>query len=203
MNPSRINLRARAVWIAIGLSCALHGLAYAWFGWTWRTAPPISAGVVSVEFVEPVVHEARGAVPLPKPKKSLRSRPAKNKSPGAPTVTEPDAPVAPTSARPAPGVGSVESALFKAEVTRLINEQKSYPRAALAREWEGRVVVAITLDRDGSLRAATVEEPATFAVLNAAALDAVRSVRHFPALPASAGESLHLHVPIAFKMARR
>ena len=118
-------------------------------------------------------------------------------------------PASPAEARPARGgsagtaTAGAELRAFESEVTRLIDARKAYPRAALARELEGRVVVALTLAGDGRLITAEVEEPCPFAMLNAAALQAVRAVAQFPPLPAACDRPLHLHVPIAFKISRR
>ena len=190
----------KVVWLAIGLSALVHVGVYTWFAATGvaRTAGPGPSGVVSIAFVEPVVHEAAENVAAPtRPNPTRPRRPRPEVTPSRASSTPPSsAATSPASAGPT----ADEVGQFAVAVGRLIDARKVYPRPALSRELEGRVVVAITLAADGTLVRSEVEEPSPYGVLNDAALGAVRDVARYPALPPTAGASLHLHVPILFKI---
>ena len=208
-------LPRRWLWLAIGASVIIHTFVYLVFGVTfWRAPEPAARGTVSVDFIESVIH-GNGADEAPA--SASASAPAKRRvkpSPVDPTRPGPSSPdAAPPAGEPAQtgsaggaggaaGVGASALHAFVTEVARLIDARKSYPRAALRRELEGRVIVAITLGADGTLLRAEEETPSPYAPLNDAALAAVRGVEKFPALPPDSGPTLHLHVPIVFKLAR-
>jgi TonB family protein len=89
------------------------------------------------------------------------------------------------------------------EVARLLNQNKVFPHASVEREEEGRVLIGLTLGRDGAVLDARVEEHSPFDRLNQAALQTVHNVTHFPAIPELVPAPLHLHVPLLFQIERR
>lgn len=70
-----------------------------------------------------------------------------------------------------------------------------YPREAIARGWQGEVLILLVLDADGSVAAARVEDSSGYPVLDQAALRAVRSLA---TLPASAPREALL--PVRFRL---
>lgn len=81
---------------------------------------------------------------------------------------------------------------------RLIRERiaefKRYPRLAQRRGMEGRVVIAFTMTKKGNVKEAVIAHPSGFALLDKAALKAVRKAAPFPYLP------VRIIVPIVYKL---
>ena len=71
-----------------------------------------------------------------------------------------------------------------------------YPPAARRRGWEGKVVVAFTLLRDGAVRDVRVVASSGFASLDRSAVAAVLAAAPFP-LP---GEELEIATPVLFRL---
>jgi protein TonB len=71
-----------------------------------------------------------------------------------------------------------------------------YPAAARSRGWEGRVVVAFTLLRDGRVREVRVVATSGFGSLDRSAIAAVLAAAPFPA-PA---EELEITTPVLFRL---
>lgn len=79
----------------------------------------------------------------------------------------------------------------------------SYPAFARRRRLEGTVVIHFTIGRSGALLAASVSRPAPHAVLDQAALDAVRSLAFPPAPDTVAGASFTYDVPVVFQLSSK
>lgn len=181
----------RRTLITILVSLLFHAALLFWL--TYRAYNPATPGVrgtVSVDFVERVDHPA-GDLPV-----------AVGKALGAaPKAAASASAVATTAAVGASLAG--EGSAFLGEVTRLLQIAKIYPAAAIDREEEGKVVVGVTLARNGEVQGATIETPSSFSSLNQAALATVKSVARFPSVPEGLPAPLHLHVPLVFKIERR
>jgi periplasmic protein TonB len=93
--------------------------------------------------------------------------------------------------------------MYVDKVSQLINHNKIYPKEAIDREEEGKVVVAVTLNSAGQILAAEVEEKSPYPLLNDAALQTVRSIKRFPPFPQILTETLHLHIPLIYKIESR
>lgn len=146
-------------------------------------------GSIDVDFIEPVDH-ARNDLETDgdQPKKKIPTQENLAK---------------PSSAAEVPGDPSViaqATEVYIREVTKLIAERKIYPREAVEREYEGKVMVSVTLDRSGAVQQVEIEQDCPFALLNEAALKTVRSVGKFPPLPDNVQAPLHLHIPLVFKI---
>ncbi len=108
--------------------------------------------------------------------------------------------------------GSRETAesTYVNELASLLNRAKRYPRESIAREQEGRVVVAVSVDREGNVHETQISTPSPFRLLNEAALETVGRIGKFPAPPAillsDAGGhgigSRRLKIPISFRIER-
>ncbi len=126
-----------------------------------------------------------------------------HRHPGKKAASElPSGPTEPAKPEGNPNSTARESDLYIEAVTKLINARKVYPRMAIEREEEGRVVVAVTIDREGHLIESIVEEKAPFDSLNRAALETVKAVGDFPPIPSEVADPVHLHIPLVFKIER-
>jgi protein TonB len=81
-----------------------------------------------------------------------------------------------------------------AEIRRMIETHKSYPRLALRKGWEGEVIVELSLDGSGDLRDVQVVRRSGYRVLDQATLTAVRSAGPFPPL------SGRVQVPVSYRI---
>ncbi|MCM0606578.1 MAG: energy transducer TonB [Xanthomonadaceae bacterium] len=100
------------------------------------------------------------------------------------------------------GGNASEVGAYIAEVTRLINETKKYPRLALLREEEGQVLISFDVALDGTLSNPKVETPSTFDALNEGAKETVLSLKKLPPLPVIMRGGAHLHIPILYQINR-
>lgn len=160
---------------------------------------PKARGVVDLELIEPVVHEEESSVERSKKRdvsrREDRNNPPRTGSPQAGTSNQ-------TGPLGDPRSIARETDLFIQEISRLIDRNKVYPKEALSREEEGKVVVALTLDREGNIVEAKVEQPSPFGSLNQAALQSVQKIGRFPEIPEIVPVPLHLHIPIQFRIER-
>ncbi len=193
--------------LAVAISICLHILGAAWFHFQPQNSSFGIKGKVSVELIE-----AAPANHPPAPKSS-HHRHAKRLVSPSPTATpemataapEPTATAtAPTS--PGAAAGSVgkgpSTQQFVLEVARLIEQKKIYPRSALRREEEGRVLVALTIGRTGDLIHVEIEQACHFSSLNEAAIATVESIQKFPEVPMDLAAPIHVHVPLVFTIDR-
>ena len=98
------------------------------------------------------------------------------------------------------GVNSPQ-ARYNSLLSSIINKHKHYPRMAKALHHEGRVVVQVTLDKEGNLINIEILEKASFETLTKAAMETIRNVGKFPPLPVELGkEQLTFKVPVDYKI---
>lgn len=174
---------------ALAVSVVLHVLWAAYF-FASRREPTVAekTGTITVDIVQPFEHAPDEHA---EPSDSTVKRKHKSSS-------RPSQPVQ-------PAVGSFQkgdSDAYVAEVTKLIHQRKIYPRSAIEREEEGRVVIGVSVNRAGKILNSVIEVASPFSSLNQAALDTIQSIGQFPALPANAPEPMHLHIPLQFKISR-
>lgn len=102
----------------------------------------------------------------------------------------------------APSAFSFGSARDYFEMVRLkIESRKKYPRAAMERQIEGRVVVRFVIDGDGQVASVELAQRSQHEVLNHAALEAVRAASPFPRPPKRFfSGSVSLEVAIVFEL---
>lgn len=100
---------------------------------------------------------------------------------------------------------------YVTDLAHLLDRNKQYPRESILREQEGRVVVSVSIDRDGIVHEKSVATPSPFHLLNLAALETVTRIGKFPAPPvallhelgAHGTGSLRLKIPLSFQIDRR
>lgn len=140
---------------------------------------------------------------LDKPTDPAPPAPASRRAPSAP----PPAPAAAPRPRPSAGVQNNSqgtharrsASSYPAQVAAHLQRYHSYPREAQASGATGIVRVSFQLDRAGRVRSVALSQQSSSAMLNTAALSAVRRASPFPAPPADAG-SLNFQVPLRFVM---
>lgn len=189
---------SKTLWGMIALSLAVHLVFYTWFYYKKHVPANTRHGVVSVSFVQSVDHEASVA----KARKA-KSQPSHEATPTQTSQSNAAEDSKVQNAEPGdPAAIQRESDIFIGAVTRLLEQRKIYPQQAIDREEEGKVIVGLTLDRDGLLTAANLEGPSPFQLLNEAALRTVRAVGHFPKVPDVVPAPIHLHVPMVYRIER-
>lgn len=157
--------------------------------------------------------------PVPQPQ--ANARPAKD----APPATRPTAvPVSGASSDTAPGLalaapavaatettpGSAPSAVasapaalaaYRQQLSALLAQQRSYPRLAAMRGWEGEVRLRLRVARRGNLVAVEVERSSSFDVLDQHARALLAALGDLPPPPGEGGE-IQVVVPINYKLDR-
>ena len=199
--PMTNKILCTAAALSIGVHVGLVGLYF-----LSKPIPVTSKhGVVSVSFVQSVRHGSNkqneaAKQNLAKPK-SEASSPSKLEQP-AELLPSSDLGMISEPRAVEPGGQVHESDIFIAEVTKLLEQNRIYPQRAIDREEEGKVIVGLTLDREGAVTSANIEEPSPFQRLNEAALATVGSVRRFPRVPEAVAAPIHLHIPLVYRIER-
>jgi protein TonB len=80
------------------------------------------------------------------------------------------------------------------------NAPPPYPRLARERGWEGEVLLRVLVSKEGDVRSLSVERSSNHAVLDAAALRAVRRWRFHPSRLGGAPVEGEVLVPLRFKL---
>ncbi len=109
-------------------------------------------------------------------------------------------PGAPVQTRSSIDSGGIEKARYLKEhflyIKELVQKKALYPAMARRMGWEGRVVVAFTIQSDGTARDLKITESSGHELLNRTALDAVRRAAPFPKPPAEAV----IVLPLAYRL---
>jgi periplasmic protein TonB len=90
---------------------------------------------------------------------------------------------------------------WKKQVVGLLERNKRYPDAAQARNQQGTVELAFSLDRQGRVVSSKIAKSSGSSALDEATLDLVRRAQPFPAPPPEmAGAEVNLSVPIRYNI---
>ncbi len=89
---------------------------------------------------------------------------------------------------------------YLATLFQFINTQKDYPKSALFRKEQGRVLIALTIDSNGVISELSVIEPSPFEALNQSALDTTKKIGKLPPLPPGITPPLRVKIPILFEI---
>ena len=93
---------------------------------------------------------------------------------------------------------------YVARVSARLNRFKSYPEASRNAGQEGTVVLSLTINRDGTVRAVGIGNSAGFDPLDEAALEMVNRAQPFPAFPVRLTEPyLRFSIPVSFTIETR
>jgi TonB family protein len=192
---------------AIFFSILLHATLTALAGWSaWHHSATETPSVMTIRFAQPAAPEIRPAVqpaqepiapkapkPIEQPKPSKKTAPPSpfGKSPkkAAEPVPQPVAPPAPAPAVDVPvgssGVTQLEGGdfpypLYIQRMNALIGSHWFRPQGAAETT---TATVHFTIDRDGTIRDATVEDASGNGIYDRAVLSAVRETSPLPPLP--------------------
>ena len=84
---------------------------------------------------------------------------------------------------------------------RIISLNIAYPRRAVKRQQEGKVLVAVLVDRSGEVLETTIVKAPDYPLLVKAAKRAISKTKNLPPLPADfLGETMQVSIPISFKL---
>lgn len=93
---------------------------------------------------------------------------------------------------------------YAQELYRKLAREKSYPSAARRAGLEGEVVVEVRIDSEGEILSVDLHESSGHGSLDRAALEAVRSLKRFPAPPSAlAWNKKRLQIPIRYRLDQR
>ncbi|MFQ6033652.1 MAG: energy transducer TonB [Candidatus Bipolaricaulia bacterium] len=107
----------------------------------------------------------------------------------------PEARVGPT------GPAAAESVSIRRAIPRYdLNPPPSYPEVARRRGYEGTVLLAVRVRKDGGVAAAQIAETSGYEVLDRAAVRAVRAWRFRPARRGEEPVEMEVRVPVRFQL---
>jgi len=172
--------------IAFVLSLAFHLALYTLAHWAGLHAPspPPPRSLIEAMLILPEI----AAPPPEEPAEPVASDPV--------PVVEAPAVVAPVELPPPPSppLPVAAKAPPRADLKPAAAPPRFYPREAVLRGLEGEVLVNVSTDASGRVREARLERGSGHAILDAAALAAVRSLK---SLPANTREAV---VPVRFRL---
>ncbi|MDJ0741488.1 MAG: energy transducer TonB, partial [Gammaproteobacteria bacterium] len=106
-----------------------------------------------------------------------------------------------THSRPPPADRDAVRRDYLAALAEAIDRNKYYPRKSRRRAEQGRVTVAFVIAADGAISDVAVASSSGYRRLDAAARDAVRSLRRFEPIPeALARDRWPIRVPLDFRL---
>lgn len=153
------------------------------------TPAPIATPVPQVQ--NPVASEATPPAPAP----AAAAAPA---SPGPVARSEPSSVAAP-AAPPGPDPGALDR--YRLQLVTAAARFKRYPRSAIDNNWEGMVVVRMTIGADGRIAALGIKESSGHEVLDRQALDMFRIAKPFVLLPPElAGREFELELRAIYSL---
>jgi len=145
------------------------------------------------------------AAPAPAPMLKVEPAAASEPAPAAPITLAAPAPVAriepqaalAASAGPDPGALN----RYRLQLVIAATQFKRYPRAAIDNNWEGEVVVRMTIGADGKIAALGIKSSSGYAVLDRQALDMFRTAKPFVLLPRElAGREFELELRAIYSL---
>ncbi len=107
---------------------------------------------------------------------------------------------------PPPSQVDIDNALgqYGGLLGRAIAKQKSYPKIAARRGWQGKVLLDLKIDGNGNVLSAKVKESSGHKVLDVQAVKMVKRAAPFPKPPlALRNSNFNLTVPVSFKLDSR
>jgi periplasmic protein TonB len=151
-----------------------------------QTPPPLTQEPPPPPKPKPIPKPIPKPVPKPRPQRIVKPPPPAPKpasaEPVQQTPAQPPVEQQPVQATPAPRPQAEESLLrrveeaYKITLRKAIEAHKGYPRRAIRLHQEGEIVVGFTIRRDGVIVDLRVVESSGSALLDRAALEAVRRV---------------------------
>jgi len=176
-----------------------------------RTAPIVPPAPVKTRPIQPVFPPAR-TTHVRAPDLKPADVPPLNVSEWGPEglvekseSKEPERPAAVVAAvktsAPAAEIETAARELYFNTIRKLIERQKKYPRMAMLRKLEGKVVIEFELSHSGKVRSIRVAEGSRFDILNRAATRAVEAAAPYPKPPSDLFNGhILLRVPVVFEL---
>ena len=168
-----------------------------------RTPEPPAPEPPAAAVVQPRPPSLPKTQPVPRRKREAPSRP---RAPAQPAVSPPIVAAADAgAAQPVPAVASVaeaEAAFVPPDGRAAYrdNPQPAYPRMARQHDMQGVVIVAVLVREDGTVGEAGIRQGSGHAVLDQAAVEAVRNWRFAPATRGGQPVSARVEIPITFRL---
>ncbi|WP_068082785.1 energy transducer TonB [Novosphingobium rosa] len=127
--------------------------------------------------------------PQPKPLLNAKPDPTPQLSEQAPNIADPSGSHAPPA---------LDAQAWRRALMARLEAQRTYPNAALRRDWQGSGAVLFRIERCGRLLGATLATSTGHDALDKAALAMVQRAAPFPAIPESLPDEMAITLPIAF-----
>lgn len=141
----------------------------------------------------PVVPQARSVTSEPAP--AAPATPVTPAAPGPVARLEPQPAAAPAGPDP------LALGRYRLQIVTVAARFKRYPRAAIDNDWQGEVVVRMTIGADGSLAALGIKSSSGHAILDQQALEMFRSAKPFVLLPPElAGRQFELELRAIYSL---
>lgn len=152
---------------------------------------PVARPVPALQAPAPVAQVERPAASEPAP-----AAPVTSAAPGPVARIEPQAAVA-APAAPDPGARD----RYRLQLVTAAAQFKRYPRAAIDNNWEGEVVVRMTIGADGMIAALGIKSSSGYEVLDRQALEMFRTAKPFVLLPPElAGREFELELRAIYSL---
>jgi len=152
---------------------------------------PVARPVPALQAPAPVAQVERPAVSEPAPAAPLTL--------AAPGPVARIAPQAAVAAPAGPDPGALDR--YRLQLVTAATQFKRYPRAAIDNNWEGEVVVRMTIGADGMIAALGIKSSSGYEVLDRQALDMFRIAKPFVLLPPElAGREFELELRAIYSL---
>ncbi len=203
----------RGIWIFVFVSGVLHGLVVLLFwnmgGSTLKT-PEVS---VAMDLMEVSAGYQESPAELEETNEKRVTSHHVSRRPHLHAVETPEklsqtSPNFASAAAPLPAKEGAESdgkilTEYIQVIVRTVAAHRNYPTLAIDRGIEGRVVVAVTIQGDGTISQTVIKTASPFDLLNNAALGIFHRIQKFPPLPPMMSAPVVLDVPIQYIINRK
>jgi len=151
---------------------------------------------------EPAVEKESRPVFQDEPATRMTETDNQETEPADETVSEPVAEPATTSETALRAGPAVTDAAGDREATPVyrLNRPPRYPRMARKRGWEGLVLLDVAVEKNGRVSEVNVAETSGFALLDGAAIDAVRDWQFEPGTRFGQPVAMQVKVPVRFRL---
>ncbi|MCK9200938.1 MAG: TonB family protein [Gallionella sp.] len=194
----------------VALVVAVHaGLVLAWMMQPEPPAVPVSEMSVSVVVQQAAVAQPQAQPEPPKPQprverveKPAPKPPVQEEAKAAPQpVAAPPVAATPVQAAP-PVVAAAPVTDTASDITAsyLSNPKPPYPKAALNREMEGKVILLVEILADGTCGEVSVSRSSGYAILDRAAIKGVKKWLFNPARRAGKPVATQKEIPVNFRI---
>jgi protein TonB len=167
-----------------------------------QPSAPQQRSVAPRAIARPAPAPAAAAVPQPASPTTSGAAPPAPAAAAAPAASGPVARVEPQPAAPAPAgpdPGVLER--YRLQIVTAAARFKRYPRSAIDNNWEGVVVVRMTIGADGRIAALGIKSSSGHEILDRQALEMFRIAKPFVLLPAElAGKEFELELRAIYSL---